>query len=69
MVDYFLVRLDWPYVSFFFARLCGLLESIGRKHPQVGHFVGRNCPFKGGFSFPFPFSSLFSRHCSNFVNG
>ena len=69
MVDYFLVRSDCPYVSFFFARLCGLLESIGRKHPQVGCFVGSNCPFRGRFSFPFPFSSSFSRHCSNFVNG
>ena len=40
--------------SFFFAHLCGLLKSIGRKHPQVRRFVGRNCPFRVVLVFIFP---------------
>ena len=35
MVDYSLVRSDCPLVSFFFTRLCGLLEVVGRKRPRV----------------------------------
>ena len=46
MVDYSLVRLDCPSMSFFFVRLCGLLQFACRKCPLVGFFVGTNCPFK-----------------------
>ena len=51
MVDFSLVRLDCPS---FFARLCGLLESIGRKRPKVGLFVGRDCPYRFILLFLFP---------------
>ena len=54
MVDYSLVRLDCPSVSFFFACLCGFLEAIGRKHPKVRLFIGRNCLFRFVFLFLFP---------------
>ena len=54
MVDYFVVRSDCPSVSFFFARLCSLLEVVGRRRPKVGLFVGRNCPFKFVLRFLFP---------------
>ena len=51
MVDFSLVRLDCPS---FFARLCGLLESIGRKRPKVGLFVGRDCLYRFILLFLFP---------------
>ena len=54
MVDYSLVRTDCPLVSFFFTRLCGLLEIIGRRCPKVGLFVGRNYPFRFVLRFLFP---------------
>ncbi|KAK9988717.1 hypothetical protein SO802_028956 [Lithocarpus litseifolius] len=53
MVDYSLVRLDCPSVSFFFARLCGLLESVGRSRPQVRRFIGRDYPFRLALVFLF----------------
>ena len=46
-----LVRLDYPS---FFARFCSLLESIGRKRPKVGLFVGRDCPYRFILLFLFP---------------
>ena len=45
MVDYSQVRLGCPSVSFIFAHLCGLLESMVRKRPGVGLFVGRDCSY------------------------
>ena len=54
MVDYSLVRLDCPSISFFFARLCGFLVSKSRGHPQVGFFMGRDCPFRNILVFLFP---------------
>ena len=45
MVHYSLVRLDYLSISFFFTCLCGFLVSRGGGRPQVGHFVGRDCPF------------------------
>ena len=53
-VDYSLVRLDCPSVSFFFARLCGLLEAIGRKRPGVRLFVGKDYPYRSVLLFLFP---------------
>ena len=46
MVDYSLVRSDYPSISFFFVHLCGLLESIDRRRLGVGLFVGRDCPYR-----------------------
>ena len=54
MVDYSLIRLDFPSVSFFFARLCSLLEAVGRKCPKVGLFVEKNCPYRSILLFMFP---------------
>ena len=54
MVDHSLVWSDFPSVSFFFARLCGLLESVGRKRPRVGSFVGRDCSYRSVLPFLFP---------------
>ena len=41
-----MVRSNFPSISFFFARLCSLLEAVGRRCPKVGLFMGRNCPFR-----------------------
>ena len=54
MVDHSLVWSDCPSISFFFARLCGLLESVGRKRPRVGSFVGRDCSYTSVLPFLFP---------------
>lgn len=53
-----MVRTDCPSISFFFARLCGLLESIGRKRPKVGLSVGRDCPYRFVLPFLFPLFHL-----------
>ena len=39
MVDYFAIRLDSPFVSFFFARLGVFLESSNGQCPSVYLFV------------------------------
>ena len=54
MVDYSLVRPDCPLISFFFARLCSLLEVIGRKRPRVGLFVEKTCPYRSVLLLLFP---------------
>uniref|UniRef100_A0A7N2MBC2 Uncharacterized protein n=1 Tax=Quercus lobata TaxID=97700 RepID=A0A7N2MBC2_QUELO len=54
MVDYSLVRHDCPSLSFFFVRLCGLLDLEGKRHPPVGLFVGRDCLFRFALVFLFP---------------
>ena len=54
LVDYSSVRSDCPSVSFFFARLCGLLEAVGRRRPKVGLFIGRDYPFRFFLFFLFP---------------
>ena len=54
MVDYSLVRQDCASISLFFARLCSLLEFIGRRCPRVGLFIGRNFPFRIVLLFLFP---------------
>ena len=54
MVYYSSVRLDCPSVSFFFARLCGFLGFIGRKHPRVGLFIVKSCPYRSIMLFLFP---------------
>ena len=53
MVDYSLVRSDFPSISFYFTRSYGLLE-VGKRHPKIGLFVGRDCPFRFIFLFLFP---------------
>ena len=40
-----LVRLDCLSISFFFTCICGFLVTRGGGHPQVGNFLGRDCPF------------------------
>ena len=54
MVDYSLVKQDCPSISFFFARLCGLLEFVGRQRPRVRLFVWRDCPYRFVLLFLFP---------------
>ena len=54
MVDYSMVRLDCPSISFFFARLSSLLGVVGRQCLEVGLFVGRNCSFRFVLRFLFP---------------
>ena len=54
MVDYSVVRLDCPSISFFFAHLSSLLEVGGRQHLEVGLFVGKDCSFRFAFHFLFP---------------
>ena len=54
MVDYSLVRLDCPSVSFFFTRLCSLLEAVGRRRPRVGLFIEKTCPYRFVLFFLFP---------------
>lgn len=56
MVDYSLVRSDCPKVSFFFARLCGLLEVVGRKHPRVGLFIEKKLSLQVCSTFLFSLS-------------
>ena len=59
MVDFSLDRSNCPSVSFFFAHLCDLLESVGRKRPKVGLCIGRNFPYRFVLLFIFPLV-----HCS-----
>ena len=54
MVDFSLVRTSCPYISFFLAHQCGLLQSVGRKCPGVGLFVRRHCPYRFVLPFLFP---------------
>ena len=54
MVGHSLVWLACPSITFFFACLCGLLESVGRKRPRVGSFVGRDCSYRSVLPFLFP---------------
>ena len=54
MVDYSLVRLDYPPVSFFFTHLCGLLKAVGRERPRVRLFVGNDYPHRFALLFLFP---------------
>ena len=54
MVDYSLVWWDCPSVSFFFARLCGVLGIVGRQRPKVGFFVKKSCPYRSVLLFLFP---------------
>ena len=56
MVDYFAVRSNCPLVSFFFARLCGLLEVVGRKHPRVGLFIEKKLSLQVCSTFLFSLS-------------
>ena len=46
MVDYSLVWLDSPSLSFFFTRLCFFLQTSNRKIPQVGVCVTRETPLR-----------------------
>ena len=54
MVDYTMVRLDCPSISFFFARLSSLLGVVDRQCLKAGLFVGRNCSFRFVLRFLFP---------------
>jgi len=54
MVDYSSVRSNCPPISFFFTHLCGLLVAVGRRHPKVRLFVGREYPFRFILLFLFP---------------
>ena len=54
MVGYSLVWSDCPSISFFFARLCGLLGIVGRKCPKVRLFVRKSCPYRFVLLFLFP---------------
>ena len=51
----FLGLVGLPFCFFLFARLCGLLESIGRKRLGVGLFVGQDCPYRPILPFLFAF--------------
>ena len=51
--------MDFPSVSFFFARLCGLLGIVGRKCHKVRLFAGKSCPYRSILLFLFPLV-----HCS-----
>ena len=44
MVDYSLVWLDSPSISFLFTRLCFFLQTSDRRKPQVGVCVTRETP-------------------------
>ena len=46
MVDYAVVRLGTPSVSFFFGRLGIFLEYSSGRRPQMGLFVSRECAFR-----------------------
>ena len=46
MVNYFAIRLDSPFVSFFFARLAVFLKSSSGRHPSVGLFVPQVCALR-----------------------
>ena len=35
MVEFFVVRLDFPSISIFFVHLCSLLEAVGRRSPRL----------------------------------
>ena len=54
MVDYSVVRSDCSSISFFFACLTSLLKVVGRQHPEVGFFVGRDSSFRFALHFFFP---------------
>ena len=69
-VDYSLVRLDCPSISFFFACLCGFLVSKGRGGPQVNLFMGQDCPFRNILVFLFlviPLSLSFTQLLSRML--
>ena len=59
MVEFSVVRLDYPSISFFFARLCSLLEAIRRHRPKVRLFMGRNCPLRFALCSLFPLVHCF----------
>ena len=54
MVDYSLVMLDCPSISFFFPHLCGLFEVVSRKRPRVRHFIEKHYPYRFFLLFLFP---------------
>ena len=46
MVDYFVVRVDYPSVAFFFANLGCLLESVEEEClERVNFFIREDCPY------------------------
>ena len=54
MVEFSMVRSDFPSISIFFVHLCSLLEAVGRWCSKVEGFVGRNCPFRFALCSLFP---------------
>ncbi|KAL0016496.1 hypothetical protein SO802_003565 [Lithocarpus litseifolius] len=61
MVDYSFVRVDYPSISFLFARLGRLLEIVeGECLKGVSLFVGEDCPYGFVLSSLFPLNSCFA---------
>ena len=46
MVDFSLVWLDFPPISFFFNQLCFFLQTSYRKHSQAGACVTQKTPLR-----------------------
>ena len=62
MVDYFFVRVDCPSITFLFARLGCLLESVeGECLKWVSLFMGEDYPYKFFLFSLFPLVSHFAK--------
>ena len=58
MVDYSAIRVDCPSITFFFAHLGSLLESIEGEHLEmINSFVRKDCPYTSVLSSLFPLVS------------
>ena len=62
MVDYFAIRVICPSISFFFAHLGSLLESVeGESLERISFFVGEDYPYTTILSSLFPLVSHSTR--------
>jgi len=58
MVDYSAIRTDCPSITFFFAHIGSLLESIEGKHLKgISSFTRKDCPYTSILSSLFPLVS------------
>ena len=67
MVEFSMVRSDFPSISIFFVHLCSLLEAVGRRCPKVELFVDRNCPFRFALCSLFPLVHHFVGFAPSYV--
>ena len=55
MVDYSVIRANFPSIAFFFAHLGSLLKSVEGEHlEKVSSFIGKDCLYTFVLSSLFP---------------